>query len=113
MDGAIKKLFRNSSFMVPDYALIAEIMLYSQGFMKANELSRKMVNVFKMLAEQCSSQDHYDFGMRALKSVISHSGHLFKKDYSQDESKVVIKSLLAQFKSKFLHSDCLILQSIL
>lgn len=32
--------------MVPDYALIAEIMLFSEGFKGAKTLARKMVSPF-------------------------------------------------------------------
>lgn len=39
----LKVLFRPISMVVPDYSLIAEIMLYAEGFSNANTLSKKMV----------------------------------------------------------------------
>lgn len=53
-----------------DETLIGEVMLFSQGFRSAEKLSKKIVPLFKLCQEQLSAQSHYDFGLRALKSVL-------------------------------------------
>ncbi|KAJ3430490.1 dynein heavy chain [Anaeramoeba flamelloides] len=58
----------------PDHELIAEVMLYSQGFKTAEELSGNAVPLFKLCVSQLSKQTHYDFGLCALKSVLVSVG---------------------------------------
>ena len=47
----LKVLFRPVSMMIPNYRLIAEIMLFAEGFMGARPLSQKMVQLYKLSSE--------------------------------------------------------------
>lgn len=42
--------------MIPDYALVAEVMLFSEGFEDSKVLSCKMVKLYKLASEQLSQQ---------------------------------------------------------
>uniref|UniRef100_A0A1B0B0C4 Dynein heavy chain, cytoplasmic n=1 Tax=Glossina palpalis gambiensis TaxID=67801 RepID=A0A1B0B0C4_9MUSC len=78
----LKKLFRSLAMTKPDRQLIAEVMLFSQGFRSAEKLACKIVPFFKLCDEQLSNQSHYDFGLRALKSVLISAGNV-KRDRIQ------------------------------
>ncbi|EDV24404.1 uncharacterized protein TRIADDRAFT_24890 [Trichoplax adhaerens] len=78
----LKKLFRNLAMTKPDRQLIAQVMLYSQGFRTAEVLASKVVPFFRLCQEQLSAQSHYDFGLRALKSVLVSAGNV-KRDRIQ------------------------------
>lgn len=58
----------------PDRELIAQVMLFSQGFRTAESLASKIVPFFNLCDEQLSPQPHYDFGLRALKAVLASAG---------------------------------------
>lgn len=57
--------------MMPDLHQIVEIQLFSYSFQSAKALAIQVVTVFRLCNEQIISQPHYDFGMRAIQSVLS------------------------------------------
>lgn len=67
----------------PDRELIAQVMLFSQGFRTAESLASKIVPFFNLCDEQLSPQPHYDFGLRALKAVLASAG-ILKREHLQN-----------------------------
>ncbi|KAJ3411544.1 hypothetical protein HDV05_002063 [Chytridiales sp. JEL 0842] len=136
----LKKLFRSIAMTHPDRELIAQVMLYSQGFRTAEMISSKVVPLFNLCNEQLSSQNHYDFGLRALKSVLVSAGNIkrnrlnvlrySKQDDDQKlqkstvdnaevisdslvEQEIVIQSIRETIAPKLVSDDIPLLQSLL
>ena len=115
----LKMLFRSLAMTVPDKVLIAEVMLYSQGFRQAELLASKIVPLFTLCSEQLSQQSHYDFGLRALKNVLVMAGNLkrdrIKSDEQQNESEqeIVIQAIMDSFVPRLIAEDLVLLNSLL
>ena len=50
----LKVLFRPVSMMIPAFGLVAQVILFSEGFDGADKLATKMVQLYKLSSEQLS-----------------------------------------------------------
>ena len=119
----LKQLFRQVAMIKPDKEMIARVMLYSQGFKSAPLLSGKIVQLYDLCLNQLSSQSHYDFGLRALKSVLMITGSLKRSESAKVsdpaeidekwEANILIKSLCDTLVPKLIAEDIPLLRSLL
>ncbi|KAJ8318719.1 LOW QUALITY PROTEIN: hypothetical protein KUTeg_003810 [Tegillarca granosa] len=89
----LKALFRPCAMVVPDFELICEIMLVAEGFLEARLLARKFITLYSLCRELLSKQDHYDWGLRAIKSVLVVAGSLKRGDKQRPEDQVLMRAL--------------------
>ncbi|XP_071372237.1 dynein axonemal heavy chain 11 isoform X2 [Centroberyx affinis] len=89
----LKALFRPCAMVVPDVELICEIMLVAEGFLSAKLLARKFITLYTLCKELLSKQDHYDWGLRAVKSVLVVAGALRRRDKTRPEDQVLMRAL--------------------
>ncbi|OXB61088.1 hypothetical protein ASZ78_013651 [Callipepla squamata] len=89
----LKALFRPCAMVVPDFELICEIMLVAEGFIDAKLLARKFITLYTLCKELLSKQDHYDWGLRAIKSVLVVAGSLKRGDPNCAEDQVLMRAL--------------------
>ena len=101
----LKAVFRPCAMMIPSYEMIAEISLYSYGFTDTRLCANKLVQCLSLSSEQLSAQDHYDFGMRTVKSIILAAGNLKREYPERFEEELTLQAIWACNMPKFTTED--------
>jgi len=89
----LKALFRSCAMVVPDIVLICENMLMSEGFATAKDLSKKFMTLYDLAKSLLSKQIHYDWGLRAVKSVLRQAGGLKRAEPDVSEDLILMRGL--------------------
>jgi dynein heavy chain len=89
----LKALFRSCAMVVPELELICENMLMSEGYNHARELAKKFVTLYALSRSLLSGQKHYDWGLRAVKSVLRQAGKLKRGNPEMQENELMFKAL--------------------
>jgi dynein heavy chain len=89
----VKALFRSCSMIRPDLRIIMENFMLGEGFEKASKLSFKFFELYDLSSKLLSKQHHYDWGLRAVKSVLNFAGTLKRAFPELDEEPVLMRAL--------------------
>ncbi len=109
----LKTLFRPITVVVPDFELIAEILLMAEGFIKAKILARKFIILYSLCQDLLSKQAHYDWSLRSIKSVLAVAGG-FKREEPDLDELALLKRALRDFNlSKILVNDIPVIMGLL
>ena len=115
----LKANFRPITMMKPEFSKIAQVKLYSEGFSESDILSKKLFKLYDLAQQQLSQQDHYDFTLRTLGTVLSMAGNLKRNIKSKqgqekrDEDKIILSSLEDANFPKFIADDIKLFKALL
>ena len=108
----LKILFRPVAMSVPDNLQIAQTLLYAEGFKNGDILSKKVTTLFTLCRQGLSYQQHYDWGLRALKTILTVASQQIQNYLNQgkiasyeEETSILIKAIRINVLSKLTFSD--------
>ena len=111
----LKILFRPVAMSVPDNLQIARTLLYAEGFKNGDILSKKVTTLFTLCKQGLSYQQHYDWGLRSLKTILTVASQQIqlyinegKNATYEEETSILIKAIRINVLSKLTFSDSLI-----
>ena len=110
----LKAIVRPVSMMVPDFSLIAEIMMFAEGFSSAKPLAKKMVAIMELSQQQLSKQDHYDYTLRSFVIPISRAAGAFKRiDPEGSEEAILYRTMQDLIMPKLVYLDIPLFRALL
>ena len=87
---SLKVLFRPVTVMVPDFQLIMENMMMAEGYTEAAELAKKFFTLYNLAGDllggnpkPTGKQLHYDWGLRAINSVLKVAGEFLRNEKAE------------------------------
>lgn len=70
-----KSMFRTVSMIVPDSKLIAETILFSEGFKDVKTLGNKIFVLYSLCKQILNKQNYCEYGLRSLIGLIKYAGN--------------------------------------
>jgi dynein heavy chain len=99
--------------MVPDYKVICENMLMAEGFVDATVLARKFTQLYALCRDLLSASLHYDWGLRAINSVLVKAGEFKRDEPALSEDDILLRALRDFNTPKIIQADFDIFMNLL
>lgn len=109
----LKALFRPITVVVPDLELICENMLMAEGFIGAKILAKKFTTLYALCQDLLSKAAHYDWGLRAIKSVLVVAGKFKRAEPELPEPDLLMRALRDFNLPKIIAEDLQIFMDLL
>ncbi|XP_054010575.1 dynein axonemal heavy chain 7-like [Hylaeus anthracinus] len=108
----LKILFRTISMMAPDIGRIVEVELFAAGISNSKLLASKLVTLYKILSEQLWCESCNTFNICSAKAVVRSVIYLKRSFPDEDESMLLLRSLIDICLPKLCNMDILIFKNI-
>lgn len=99
--------------MVPDNLIIAENLLFSDGFINASIMAKKVVTLYDLSKLQLSKQFHYDFGLRSMVALLRYAGMKKRENPTISEEEIVYLAMRDMNLAKLTYDDLPLFTSIM
>jgi dynein heavy chain len=110
---SLKVLFRPVTVMVPDMQMIMENMLMAEGYQEASILAKKFFTLYSLLKDLLSPQMHYDWGLRAIKSVLVQAGKFKRGEPDKSEAGLLMRALRDFNLPKIVEDDMIVFMGLI
>ncbi|CAD8066256.1 unnamed protein product [Paramecium sonneborni] len=112
----LKSYFRMASMISPNIQIILSTILSIFGFNEPSKLTHQLMELISISKDLLSNQYHYDYSLRALKSVVILAGQLYQEqsnDLKLDQSNYILKALKYVYEPKLIQNDLILFHQLL
>ncbi|XP_008181522.3 dynein heavy chain 2, axonemal [Acyrthosiphon pisum] len=99
-----KSMFRTVSMIVPDSKLIAETILFSEGFKDSKTLGNKIFVVYSLFKQIVNKQNYCEYGLRSLIGLIKYAGNYKRTNTEIPDNEIILlavhKTILANINKE-------------